>query len=210
MYEGESAIVRLGEFGLRVDYLNAAVRHGLDMANRVTPVHPKAYGGWVMWAETVGGMRTNLLELNAGWLIGNTSNYETAYNAARGIAIAVVGGDSNTGEPAFRHPRTAKKRGPVTAKRIRRNAIGQMTLDLPGFEVPPEDDELCETWFLLVNARKGQVFCELSMPLSIGNDERIGAWRERIILPSILAVGAEITPIEPDEGDAPQVNVRRK
>jgi hypothetical protein len=164
-----------------------------------------------MWAETVGELRTQVLNLNKGWRSGTTGNYETSWNPERNIAIAVVGGNPDTGERTLAHPKAARRRGPLTAKRVRRNAVGQMMFDLPEFkENPPAEDEDCETWFFLLNARKGLMFSELSLPLSLGSDGRISAWRERIILPSISFEGAVVTPLEPDENEPPQVNVQRR
>jgi hypothetical protein len=210
IYEADAAL-RLAEMGLRVAYFDSAVRKGHDRASRVLPVHPKTYGGQIMWAETLGELRTQVLNLNSWWRLGQTGNYETAYNPERAIAIAVVGGNTDTGERTFHHPKAARKRGPITEKRVRRNAIGQMMFDLPEFkEKPPAEDENCDTWFFLLNARKGLIYSELSLPLSLGADSRIGAWRERIIMPSISFEGAVVTPVEPDENEPPQVHVGRK
>lgn len=211
IYEGEDAVRRLAQMGLRVAYLEAAVRRGHDVASRCLPVHPKTYRGQVMWAETVGELRTQVFDLNDRWDQGQTDNYETAYHSERSIAIAVVGGDANTGVRAFNPPRAARKRGPITAKRLVRNAMGQQPFDLPEFKVPPQDDELCVTWFYLLRARKEEMYSELSLPLSLGEDGRIGLWAERIILPKVSFAGAAITPVEPDEGDEdPQFHVGRK
>ena len=210
IHEGADAITRLASMGLRAEYFDAAVRKGHDRASQVTRVHPRTYQGQVMWAETVAGLRTDLLNQNDGWDIGYTDHYETSFHPGRSIAIAVVGGDSNTGERTFKPPKAARKRGPVTEKRIRRNALGQMAFNLPGLEETPQDDELCDTWFFMLNARLDSMYQELSLATSLGPDGKFGMWRERILLPKLLLRGAVVTPIEPDDGQPPQVHVGRK
>jgi hypothetical protein len=213
VYEGVVAGRELAQMGLRIAYLEGAVRYGHERASRCLPVHPKTYQGQVMWAETVGELRTQLLDLNQDWKAGQTNNYETSYHAERGIAIAVVGGDGNTGVTAFNHPKTARKRGPITAKRIKRNVSGQLPFDLPELADPPEDDELCATWFFLLKARKEIMYSELSLPVSLGADNRIDRWAVRIILPHISLTGVAITPVDLDGGDdddTPKIHVDRK
>jgi hypothetical protein len=164
-----------------------------------------------MWAETVAELRTQLLTLNDGWDMGYSNNYETSFHAVRSIAIAVVGGDSNSGEQTFSFPKAARKRGPVTARRVQRNALGQLAFDLPEFkEHPPEDDELGETWFYLLNARNNAMYRELSLATSLGPDSKFGIWRERILMPQLPLTGVVVTPVEPDDGQPPQVHVGRK
>ncbi len=212
VHEGHGAQRRLADMGLKVDYLEAAVRHGHDRASRCLPVHPKTYQGQVMWAETVGELRTQLFDLNQQWKAGQTNNYETAYHSERAVAIAVVGGDSNTGVAGFNPPKTARKRGPITAKRVIRNVRGQLPLNLPEFQDPPEDDELCATWFFLLSARKEVMHSELSLPVSLGADSRIDRWAERILLPPVTLSGIAITPDDLNGGDdeAPTIHVDRK
>lgn len=211
VHEGNDAVQRLAQMGLRPHYFEAAIRHGHERASRCLPVHPKTYPGQVMWAETVGELRTQLFDLNQRWAGGQTSNYETSYHPERGIAIAVVGGDSNTGVRGLDPPKTARKRGPVTARRISRNVRGQAPFDLPELADPPQADELCDTWFFMLKARNEVMYSELSLPVSMGTDSRVSRWAERIILPPTALTGIAITPIDDDgSDDAPTVHVDRK
>jgi hypothetical protein len=210
IHEDQAAMARLAAMGLRVAYFDAAVRKGHDRSSQVSRVHPRTYKGQVMWAETVAELRTQLLAQNQGWDIGHTDNYETSFHIERGIAIAVVGGDINCGERTFSAPKAARKRGPVTAKRIRKNLLGQQVFDLPEFKDPPHNDELCDTWFLMLNARDSRMYVELSLATSLGPDSKFGLWKERIIMPYISLRGAVVTPMEPDETEPPRVNVGRK
>jgi hypothetical protein len=210
VYEGDDAVVRLSHLGLRFEHFIAAQTRGHEQRARCLPVHPKTYPGQVMWAETTAELRTQLLALDGGWKIGSTKNYETTFQAEQRIAIAVLGGDVNTGVIGFRHPKAARGRGPVTSKRIRQNLLAQYTLPLEGVTDPTEaTDEDCNTWFFLINARMDILYSELSLAITIGEDSRIGQWSERILLPEVPMVGA-VTPIAPDDEPPPVVHVDRK
>jgi hypothetical protein len=212
VYEGASAAVRLAQMGLRESYFHDAALYGHERRERCLPVHPKSYKGQVMWAETIGEIRTQLLDRNDDWRIGRKGNYDTVYNISRQIAIAVVGGDPNTGERTFEHPMTARPRGPVTEQRVMRNRRGQLAIPFKGLPSGEEpNEEQCATWFFLLNARSDSLFCELSLPLSMGRKQRISVWAERILFAPLRLVGA-VTPFEPDETyeEAPRVHVERK
>ncbi|WP_166381353.1 hypothetical protein [Catellatospora methionotrophica] len=200
----------MADLGLRESYFDAAISSGLDAAARATPAHPKIFGGWLLWAETTAGLRTVLLSLDREWQIGQTRGYETSYHLGHNIAIVVVGGDANTGVVGFKPPKTRRKRGPVTAKRVSRNIIeGQMALS-PDLE-PPVDDEGCVTWFLLLKERNGSLYRELSLPMSMGADGKIALWRERIILEPMQLNGISLDDHHDDDnGDEPQIHVGRK
>jgi len=211
VYEGEDAVRRLRELGLRVEQLIAAETRGHEQRVRCLPVHPKTYPGQVMWAETTAELRTQALALDAGWILGSTRNYETVFHPEKRVAIAVLGGDANTGIRGSALPKAARGRGPVTSKRILKNLTGQFSLPLEGVPDVMPTDEDCRTWFFLINARMDVLYSELSFALTMGEDSRIGLWSERILLPPVPMVGA-VTPIGPDDDDdePPAVHVDRK
>jgi hypothetical protein len=210
VYEGESTHRRLTQFGLKETYFSEAARTGHDRRSRCLPVHPASFGGQVMWAETLAALRTRCLDLNDGWEMGRSRGYETAFNGKHRLAIAVVGGNQNTGERAFEQPMTARPRGPITKSRVEHN-MRQLELPLEGLsgkDAVPEED--CATWFFLVNARGDKLYSELSLPIIMGNRQRVSQWAERILFTTLTLVGA-ITPIEPDETpEQAQINVTRK
>lgn len=209
VFEGDRARIRLAELGLRFEYFSDAVTRGDELRQRCMPVHPRTYAGQVMWAETVAELRTQLLSLQESWEIGSSRNYETVFSGRRRIAIAVVGGNVYTGINDVIRPKSARSRGPVTSSRIAHNE-GQYALELEGITVPVESDEECITWLFLVNARQNQLFSELSLATSMGQDGRLGRWVQRILLPPIPLSGA-VTPIEPPEDDQPSsVHVERR
>jgi hypothetical protein len=211
VYEGDDALRRLAEMGLRAEFLTDSATRGNERRARCTPHHPRSYPGQVMWAETLAALRIKLLDRREKWKIGNKQNYETVFHGGHCVAIAVVGGDDNTGVRGPVHPMTARPRGPVTNKRVRHNlAVGQ--LPLPGVPIPeakPITDEDCITWFFLINARENKLYGELSLPI-VGSRKRITNWAERIILSPLELVGA-VTPIEQHEGsDERTIHVGRK
>ena len=124
VHESEAASRRLAEMGLRETFFSRAALRGHERRERCQPVHPKSYAGQVMWAETVGELRTQVMDQAQGWKMGRTGNYATAFNGSTRLAVAVVGGDTCTGEHGFEPPMTARRRGPVTENRVHRNTPG--------------------------------------------------------------------------------------
>jgi hypothetical protein len=210
IYEGDKAIKRLAELGLRASYFEQAVRRGHELRSRCTPLHPRTYPGQVMWAESVAILRTQLLDLNQGWGMARVNNYETSFHADRKMAIAIVGGDANTGVKGFDPPKAARRRGPVTERRVKRNLLGQASL-LPDLDRDVDNDGLCMTWIYLACARDEILYSELSLPLLLGSDRKFSRWSERILMPELPLSGV-VTPIEPPEDDDDQsgFQVKRK
>ncbi|WP_354641309.1 hypothetical protein [Kitasatospora camelliae] len=200
----EQADARLAQWGLSVEQIHQSVIAGDDARSRVSSrYYPRNYAGITMWAETLAGLRRQLLKIRRGWRIGSTSNYETVYSIEREVAFAVVSGDTYTGIDGRRDPKLTRKRGPKTKERVRRNAvIGQLAFDLeiPGAREELPADEACSTWFLVIHPDEDKVRVELSLPVRVGDDGLVGEWIERILLPPVPVTGA-VAPIEPDEDD---------
>ena len=203
VHSGAAATARLADFGLLPEHFVNAQQHGHTRRLECTATHPKTFPGQVMWAETVAALRQQLLETGDGWEIGRTRNYETVFRTDRRIAIAVVGGDAATGVDGPEQPKAARRRGPVTWERIAYNNQLELPITLPTPRVAVDaagDDEGCNTWFFLLNARGDQLYSELSMADGLGIDRRSVTWLERILLPGIPVVGA-VTPVESDSDD---------
>jgi hypothetical protein len=202
---GDAAAARLGLFDLEPGYFVSAVEQAHDRRGLYeAPVYPKMLAGQIMWAETIAALRGRLLANDDGWLIGSRHNYETVFRTDKRIAIAVVGGNRNTGIDGP-PPRTARKRGPITMQRVSSNISPNQ---LPLFPAEGADDETgCEDWIFLISARDNMLYSELSHADGM-YDPRSPRWRERNILPSVAMPGA-ITPIETggDEGAMGDVDV---
>src|SRR5207249_4791227 len=78
------------------------------------------------------------------------------------------------------------------------------------FRVAQPGDEPV-TWIMLIHRAEGELRCELSLPVSVGDDGRVNQWRERILLRSIPfdPVPGELNPLpEPQLGF--DVEIRRR
>jgi hypothetical protein len=210
VYEGADASRRLAELGLRAEYFGDSLRHGHDKRRGCSPLHPKSFPGITMWAETTLAMRGNCMAAGLHWEPDSADNYETVVDRRNGVAIAVVGGDVNTGVRGFQHPLAARRRGPVTDRRVSDN-FRQLALDLPGLPVEADPGQPLKNYFFLVNARGGHLFSELSLPVAVITRKRVSHWAERILLPPV-GVEDPVTPVgyEDEESDVPVVEVRRR
>ena len=197
---------RLADLALTSEVLLESVAEGDKERRRKTlSQYPRNFPGIVFWAETLATLRRQLIRQRVGWKGGRSGNYETVYLESRATAVAVVGGDKNTGIDALSGPRLARKRGPMTTARVRHNVEIdlQLTLDLDfGSERSAglAPDEACQTWFLVMFADENEVRVELSLPSGLNEDGVVSRWIERIMLPALPATGA-VVPIDPDEDD---------
>ena len=214
--EANEAPGRLGELGLglTVEILTSSVETGDSQRKQKTQAfYPLSYPSVVAWAETLAALRRSLIRLQIDWSINNFSSYETVFRHENRVSIAVAGGDKRTGRTDGRHPRLARKRGPMTTDRVRKNrAINQLALDLgPQFEPTTDDgsgaaDFGCQTWFLVVYPDKDEVRVELSLASGIDKEGVVSKWIERIILPPVPVSGA-VLPIDPHQ-DSPDDDER--
>jgi hypothetical protein len=205
----DAAPGRLADLGLSADVLTDTVGQGDSRRKtKMAAQYPRNYPSIVAWAETLAELRRKLIRLQVGWESNNFANYETVYLIERSVSIAVAGGDKNTGTTGNGHPKLARKRGPMTTDRVRKNVNPrQFAFDLgPQFE-PREKakkkqpaDLGCQTWFLVVFADKDEVRLELSLPSGIGKDGVVSTWLERIILLPLPVSGA-VLPIDPYQDD---------
>lgn len=199
---------RLGELGLTAGVLLDAVRAGFIGRSNCSELDPPMYPGQTMWAHTVRCLRQGTAPLL--WIPDNSNNYCVALSPEGGIAIAVSTGDANTGcRDAV--PSTNSPKGPCTAEAV---ATNQMALDL---RLPGEDEKKPElpaaqqrqTWLLLIHMDKSEVRAELSLPVSLDEQEKVSSWRERIILPSVDFDPNQIE-LPTDDSDDIDIDVRRR
>ncbi|MEU4712936.1 hypothetical protein AB0F73_04630 [Micromonospora purpureochromogenes] len=183
----------LAELGLSEDIVMGAVTAGYGKMSACNDLHPANFPGILLWAEIVRHLRQYLVP--RGWKVGRSHGYETVYNPVTGVALAVVSGNADTGNPG-KQPKSRRKRGAVTRRRVTINARQMALFELPKQEVT--DDE-CKTWFVLVRGEKDEVRVEVSLPLSMDDANYVDGFARRILLPAIAAPNA-ITPVEPDEG----------
>lgn len=197
----------LAGLGITEDILlNAAMEGYLARAN-CTANHPTLFPSFVAWGEAVRALRDGLAPL--GWVRSNERNWPRAIHPDGRTAITVSTGDDATGV-ASASPSTTSAKGPSTVEALE---VNRAQFWLPGME-PPEaadDDEESKptTWLLLVHHAKGEVRCELSLPLDVNHEGRVTVWRERILLKSIPTDPVVPEIVQPDQPDI-DVDVRRK
>jgi hypothetical protein len=202
---------RLAELGLQEEPLKDAVRRGQLAFLNCTPNHPPPFPRMSAWAETVSALREYVIPF--GWYRSNENNYALSVNPTRGMAVAVATGDDGTGR-ADATPSTNARKGPSTLEAI---TVNQMQFSFMN-ERPASArgdasgrDNHRATWILLIRRASNEVRCELSLPISIGDDGHINDWRERILLGSIPLDGdlAEAVPNPPPLPDI-TIDVKRR
>lgn len=201
---------RLAELGLDEEPLKDAVRRGQLAFLSCTPNHPPQFPGMSAWAETVCAVREYVMPL--GWRRSNDSNYALSVNPSGQMAIAVATGNDGTGR-ADATPSTNACKGPSTSDAIAANQLrfSFMEQSVTPRRTPAPAASGRATWILLIHRAAGEVRCELSLPISIGEDGHIDAWRERILLSSIPLDGdlAQAVPVPPPLPDI-DVSIRRR
>ena len=202
---------RLAELGLEEGFLADAVRRGQLAFLNCTPNHPPNFPGLAAWAETVCALREGVIP--AGWQRSNDRNYALSVDPEGGMAIAVATGDDGTGR-ADANPSTNARKGPITQDAVAANQLRFSFMEHPASPrrgAPADAGSGRATWILLIHRAVDEVRCELSLPISIGEDMHIDAWRERILLGAIPLDGdlAEAVPVPPPLPDI-DVSIRRR
>lgn len=173
---------RLAELGLETDDLLQSADRGFAAWASSTANHPKAFGGFHAWAETICGLRERLIP--KGWERRDESNWPIVVNRGGTIALSVATGNEDTGR-LDRDPLTASTKGPRTLNAIVAN---QQQMLFPEMVPPVEalNDPRRATWLLLVcrDVEAREMRCELSRPIGMDDDGRVDGWAERIILTS--------------------------
>lgn len=202
---------RLAELELEEAFLVDAVRRGQLAFLNCTPNHPPNFPGLAAWAETVCALREGVIP--AGWQRSNDRNYALSIDPHGSIAIAVATADDGTGR-ADAIPSTNARKGASTLDAIAANQLRFSFMNdhpMPSRLTSSALSSGRATWILLIHRATDEVRCELSLPISIGEDGHIDAWYERILLGSIPLDGdlAKVVPAPPTLPDI-NVNVRRR
>lgn len=196
---------RLEQLCLNETVLCEAISQAHSYRARLTQNHPKNYPGLVMYGECVAALRNLLRPL--GWHNPKVGTYELTVNSSLRLAIAVASGDEATGMP-YGTPSNRSPKGRNTIEAIEINQQLDMFVEVIPDTLPDYSDH--QTWVLLHHtdiARK-EIRIELSHPAVIGEDGKIRAWYERIIIGSISLDDAQVTTIP--SGPDIDFDVRRK
>lgn len=181
---------RLENLGLSSDLLTDAILVGEAARTSCTANDPPILPGLMAWGRTLRALAERLAE--KGWTRRDAGNFSTVNDPRLNIAIVVATGDEATGLRGA-IPRTKYPKGPNTVKAIDQN-IQQLQL-FKELEDDPREGPAALTWILLIARVGNEVRAELSLPDSIGTDDRVEGWRERLILEPVRVVG--------DGGSAP-------
>lgn len=159
---------------------------GLRARHEATPSHAVTAAGTYQWHAIVPELRQRLQYL--GWSIKNPKNCPIIISPDRSVAIAVMTGDEDTGNPDPNLiPSNRSKKGSFLEEQVRNNAFNKQ------FSLFKEDRgsgrHATELWVLLYHhdpIRK-EVRYELSLPSDF-QKKNIVAWSERIVLGKITEV----------------------
>lgn len=198
---------RLAEMGLEEEPLREVVSRCFHSFISCTQNHPPFVKGIWQWGEAVRFLREYTLPL--GLRRSDEDNFSVVVDDERRFAIAVATGDEATGIAELL-PTTRAQKGISTLLAVVENQA-QLNLftDAEAPVVPVDNRKKVVTWILLIHRAKDEVRCELSLPSSMGEDGRINAWHERIILAAVPVNGDQI---EIDVPNVPEivVEVNRK
>lgn len=206
LFKEDDALLRLDALGIRLEWLDRAIRAGVEAATTAAPDEPPVSAGLKDWMARVGTLR-QLLRVEAGWERLDQLNVPLAVNPARTIALGVMLGNERTGYPhGGAQPASKSVKGPAFAKITASNTIPLLTraeLAGPGHL---EDAELAglQVWFLLTYAvvldGNLHVYREVSLPAPTVEGEKITSWLTRIVLPA-MNFGPVAFPVHPALAD---------
>jgi hypothetical protein len=201
---------RLADLGLNEAILLQAVQQGQAAWAGCTSNHPPLYRGIAAWAETVSGLREQLLPM--GWRRFEQGNLPLTVSEGGNIAITVSTGDEETGRRDG-SPCTRSSKGPRTATAVTANAL-QLKL-FGDIRLRPEDLERINgqmTWILLFHrdTRENEVRSELSRPIKMDIEGHVTGWAERILLGSMPFESGAISPSSIPQTPSLVVEVKRK
>ncbi len=199
------AASRLDDLGLSEVPIREAVYQGHLHRTHLTRNHPIIFHGLNMWGWVVKELRDQLRSLD--WMREDIGSYALTVHEERKLAITVASGDEGTGNPSA-HPTNRSRKGRNTVEAIETNRQMELFEQLPP-EIAAEGGR--QTWVLMhhTDTARGEIRIELSRPSSIGNDGKITAWAERIILGSI-PFDDELVEIYPPGGPDIDIDIRRK
>ena len=192
----------LAELGLSWDVLREAMLGGEGERDECTANDPPGAPGFFSYARTT--RRLGELLIPSGWTRQDKENLALVVSPSRDIAIAVSTGDEGTGVH-YLPARSKYPKGPATVTAVEQNRQLLLFHNESQKTTPPA---AWRTWLLLRRRVGNKLYCELSLPYSVGEDDRVEEWTRRIIFDPIS--------FEPsindgdDTGDPIVINVPRR
>jgi hypothetical protein len=193
--ERARSLSRLAELGVPEDALRDAAHVGVQHGFSCTRHDPPSLGGILTWAKAVRHLRDLLVP--DGWWASDTRNYATVVSPEGTVALAVAGGDKNTGNPK-KLPATRTEKGPATQQAVHENQLSMEDLS----ESFPKGRQ---TWMLLhyVDVEAQEIRLELSLPAAMTGGY-VDTWRERVYL---RPIPFDAEPFEGSEAEAEEIEI---
>jgi hypothetical protein len=188
LYQEDEALRRLQLLGIRLEWLDQAIRAGVEAATTAAPDEPSVSSGLKDWMARVGMLR-QLLRVEAGWVRFDRQGVPLVHNPEKTLALGVMLGNENTGYAHGGHPASKTAKGPAFANITAANAIPLLTRAEVAGPGHLEDAELAglQVWFLLTYAvhldGNLHVYREVSLPAPTHEGDKITSWLSRIVLP---------------------------
>ncbi|MEC3893571.1 hypothetical protein [Nocardiopsis sp. LDBS1602] len=176
---GAAAEERLRQLDVTPEELWRALHEGLAEARTCTELDGDATAGFLMWSRSNRNFREQ--KIAQGWGFSNRNQILRCIHPSYDFAITVMSGSGRIGE-------SRAKNGEIKAKNPKGKAIKKMLEynQLPLFRVSGIEDrspavDLVPTWFLLFKREKGEIRCELSMPVEMTGGY-VDKFSERILV----------------------------
>jgi hypothetical protein len=178
----------LEAMGLSGELLAEVCRRGLAQYLTATPFHPSNAPGLLLYLELVQSLRQALVP--RGW-DRDDDGLALTFHDGLGIAIAVRSGDAHAGDPkrtpSFRYPESTTMQAAIGGN-ARQLGLFDGTPGFAAFATPATPQRFdfgkFRTWWLLhhVDAGRGVMRAELSLPVGIGDSGEADEWETRIVL----------------------------
>jgi hypothetical protein len=177
VFEGDDAKQLLAELGLDHDDLARAVVVSELERRSTSPLEPSGAAGYKAWSVGFRALCEALIP--KGWKRTEHSGLPRLVNPEAAVAVAIVNGDDGTGS-RDRNPKSRAKRGEESISLVRTNFV-QLSLPFAGEHEKPRGPE--NTWWLLIYSDgKSTLRAELSLCVGTDDEDRLAAWKSRIIL----------------------------
>jgi hypothetical protein len=184
--EPEDVGRQLAALGLIVKDVEFPVVRAVLARNLCTPDHPRIYLGMTSWGEGNAALRFVLGKKRQPWTRYEKQNIPRAVNPEKTIAITLLAGDANTGNPDPRVVPQPKRRRQEASQKL---VVNNVEPFLPGLEPDEDADAQAKLHYLLWYRKVSQegdfVYSELSLPTAVGDNGTIEEYLDRIILPVI-------------------------
>lgn len=180
VFRGPLALAKLRTLGIHEPELVMAVRAAEIERRSCSSLEPSVAPGFKAW---VAAFRTLAEQLVVrGWVRTETMGLPRMLDPESRMAIAVVGGDERTGLEGRPDPKSKTPRGEQSKLLVRSNEFQQHLFEDRRFRQLPAEVEQITWWLLIYSDGVDTVRAELSLPIGVGEDQRLSVWKDRIIV----------------------------